>query len=96
MWATSYGRQRQSLRGYLLDEFNPEAVQVPAAYRLNVVVRQEANNLAIQLDNSPTRVNLTVGANFTLSRMLRRPACSTTPPPVAWSATTSAATRSPR
>ena len=64
-----YGRQGNSLRGYLLDEFNPEAVQVPAAYRLNVVVRQEANNLAIQLDNSPTRVNLTVGANFTLTRI---------------------------
>jgi LPS-assembly lipoprotein len=64
-----YGRRGQFMRGYLLDEFNPEGVQVPAAYRLNVVLRQESNNLAIQLDNTPTRVNLALGAVFTLSRI---------------------------
>ena len=64
-----YGRGGNSLRGYLLDEFNPEAVQVPAAYRLNVVVRQETNSLAIQLDNTPTRANLILGASFTLTRI---------------------------
>ena len=48
----SYGRRGQSLRGYLLDEFNPEGVQVPAAYQLDVVLRQESNALAIQLDNT--------------------------------------------
>ena len=53
-----YGRRGQYLRGYLLDEFNPEGVQVPAAYQLDIVLRQESNALAIQLDNTATRANL--------------------------------------
>jgi LPS-assembly lipoprotein len=64
-----YGRRGQFMRGYLLEEFNPEGVQVPAAYRLNLLLRQESNSLAIQLDNTPTRVNLTLGAVFTLTRI---------------------------
>ena len=35
-----YGRRGQYLRGYLLDEFNPEGVQVPAAYQLDIVLRR--------------------------------------------------------
>jgi LPS-assembly lipoprotein len=64
-----YGRRGQFMRGYLLEEFNPEGVQVPAAYRLNLLLRQESSSLAIQLDNTPTRVNLTLGAVFTLTRI---------------------------
>ena len=64
-----YGRQGSFLRNYLLDEFNPKSMQVAAAYRLNVTVREETNTLAIQLDNSPTRANLTLGATFVLTRI---------------------------
>ena len=56
-----YGRRGQYLRGYLLDEFNPEGVQV-SAYQLDIVLRQEINSLAIQLDNTATRANLALGA----------------------------------
>ena len=63
-----YGRRGQDLRGFLLDEFNPEGVQVPAAYQLDIVLRQESNTLAIQLDNTATRANLALGAAFTLKR----------------------------
>ncbi len=63
-----YGRRGQYLRGYLLDEFNPQGVEVPAAYQLDIVLRQESNALAIQLDNTPTRANLALGASFTLTR----------------------------
>lgn len=64
-----YGRQGSFLRNYLLDEFNPKSMQVAAAYRLNVTVRAETNTLAIQLDNSPTRANYTLGATFVLTRV---------------------------
>lgn len=63
-----YGRRGQYLRNYLLDEFNPQGVQVPAAFQLDIVLRQESNALAIQLDNTPTRANLALGATFTLKR----------------------------
>lgn len=63
-----YGRRGQYLRGYLLDEFNPQGVTIPAAYQLDIVLRQESNALAIQLDNTPTRANLALGASFTLTR----------------------------
>ncbi len=63
-----YGRRGQYLRGYLLDEFNPRGVQTPAEYQLDIVLRQESNTLAIQLDNTPTRANLALGAAFTLKR----------------------------
>ena len=45
-----------------------EGVQVPAAYQLDIVLRQESNSLAIQLDNTATRANLALGAAFTLKR----------------------------
>jgi LPS-assembly lipoprotein len=64
-----YGRRGQYLRVYLLDELNPQGVQVPPEYHLDIVLRQESNALAIQLDNTPTRVNLALGAAFTLRRL---------------------------
>jgi LPS-assembly lipoprotein len=66
--AQLYGRRGQYLRGYLLDEFNPKGITVPPAYQLDIVLRQESNTLAIQLDNTPTRANLALGAVFTLTR----------------------------
>jgi LPS-assembly lipoprotein len=63
-----YGRRGQYLRGYLIDELNPAGVQVPPEYQLDIVLRQESNSLAIQLDNTPTRANLALGAAFTLKR----------------------------
>jgi LPS-assembly lipoprotein len=63
-----FGRRGQDLRRYLLDEFNPRGVVVPAAYQLDIVLRQESNTLAIQLDNTATRANLALGAAFTLKR----------------------------
>jgi LPS-assembly lipoprotein len=62
------GRRDQFLRNYLLDEFNPQGMAVAPAYRLGVTVSQQSNALAIQLDNTATRVNLVVGASFTLTR----------------------------
>jgi LPS-assembly lipoprotein len=64
-----YGRRGQYLRGYLLDEFNPQGLTIPPEYQLDILLRQESNTLAIQLDNTPTRANLALGAVFTLKRL---------------------------
>ena len=45
------------------------ACRCRAAYRLDIVLRQESNTLAIQLDNTPTRVNLSWVPSFTLTRI---------------------------
>ena len=63
------GRRGQYLRNYLLDEFNPQGIVVPPAYKLGVVVTRQSNSLAIQLDNTATRVNMIMGASFTLTRL---------------------------
>ncbi|MGD9507699.1 MAG: LPS assembly lipoprotein LptE [Geminicoccaceae bacterium] len=63
-----YGRRGQYLRSYLLDELNPEGVRLSPEYQLDITLRQESNALAIQLDNTPTRANLALGAAFTLRR----------------------------
>lgn len=63
------GRRDNYLRNYLLDEFNPEGVVVPPQYQLDLVLREESNALAIQLDDTATRVNLILGATFTLKRV---------------------------
>ena len=63
-----YGRRGQYFRNYLLDELNPDGLQVPIAYDLAVTLRQEDNPLAIQLDDTATRYNLILGANFVLTR----------------------------
>ncbi len=62
------GRRGVYFRNYLLDELNPDGIQVPGAYDLTVTLRQEQTELAIQLDNSATRYNLILGADFTLTR----------------------------
>jgi LPS-assembly lipoprotein len=62
------GRRGQYFRNYLIDELNPGGLMVPAAYTLEVRLRQEQTALAIQLDNTATRYNLVLGADFALKR----------------------------
>lgn len=62
------GRRGQFLHDYLIDEFNPQGVSVAPAYGLAVQLTRQSSSLAIQLDNTATRVNLIMGASFTLSR----------------------------
>ncbi len=79
-----YGRRGQYLRDYLLDEFNPKGITVPPAYQLDIVLRQESNTLAIQLDNTPTRANLVLGAGLHPHPPLGRRPSSTIPRSAAW------------
>jgi len=67
--AQQSGRRGQYLRNYLLEEFNPQGIVVPAAYRLGIVLTRQSNTLAIQLDNTATRVNMIMAASFTLTRI---------------------------
>lgn len=62
------GRRGQQFRNALIDELNPDGLTVPPQYDLQVRLRQESNSLAIQLDNSATRYNLILGADFVLTR----------------------------
>ena len=62
------GSRGQYFRNALLDQLNPEGIVVPPEYDLEVRLRQESNSLAIQLDNSATRYNLVLGADFVLKR----------------------------
>jgi LPS-assembly lipoprotein len=65
---TLYGRRGVFFRNYLIDELNPDGITVPTAYNLEVRLRQEQNALAIQLDDTATRYNLILGADFALKR----------------------------
>jgi LPS-assembly lipoprotein len=60
------GRLGQLVRNALLDELNPTALQVPPRYRLAVRLGRSNSALAIQLDNTITRYNLTLVARFQL------------------------------
>ena len=62
------GSRGAFFRNYMIDELNPDGIEVPPAYDLDVTLRQQDNALAIQLDNSATRYNLILGASFTLKR----------------------------
>jgi LPS-assembly lipoprotein len=62
------GRRGQLFRNYLIDELNPGGLVVPAAYALEVRLRQEQTALGIQLDDTATRYNLVLGADFALKR----------------------------
>jgi LPS-assembly lipoprotein len=63
-----WGSQGVYFRNYLIDELNPEGLTVPSEYDLTVTLRQQNNELAIQLDDSATRYNLILGASFVLTR----------------------------
>lgn len=66
--APQSGSRDAFFRNYLLDELNPDGATRPPEYDLEVRLRQQDNPLAIQLDNSATRYNLILGADFTLKR----------------------------
>jgi LPS-assembly lipoprotein len=59
-------RLGQLVRNALLDELNPTGVEVPSRYILDVELDRSATALGIQVDNTITRFNLTLNANFQL------------------------------
>jgi LPS-assembly lipoprotein len=63
---TSTGRVGYLVRDTLLDQLNPAGVQVPNRYELQISLTQRSDALAIQLDNTATRYNLTLTARFRL------------------------------
>lgn len=63
---TSTDRLGFLVRDNLLDELNPTGAEVPTRYVLQVSVQQRSSALAIQLDNTATRFNLTLTAQFSL------------------------------
>lgn len=66
------GRLGQQLRIALEDNLDPTASRPPALYDLNVNLRNTNRALAIQLDNTITRYNLTLSAGFELKRKADR------------------------
>jgi LPS-assembly lipoprotein len=62
------GSRGQHFRNYLIDELNPSGTVVAPRYDLAVQLLEEQTDLAIQLDDTATRRNLTLGAVFTLTR----------------------------
>ncbi|MDX6750829.1 LPS assembly lipoprotein LptE [Geminicoccaceae bacterium 1502E] len=68
MVETPRSRVGQILRNQLLDELNPAGLTVPSVYRLIVRLDRERDALAIQLDDTVTRYDLTLLARFELRR----------------------------
>ena len=60
------GRLGYLLRDALLDELNPATADVPPRYVLNVRLSSSARALGIQLDDTITRYNLALTADFQL------------------------------
>ncbi len=60
------GRLGQQLRNALEDNLNPTALETPARYELAIRLTNTNSALAIQLDNTTTRYNLTLTAAFQL------------------------------
>lgn len=61
-------RVGQQLRIALEDNLDPTSSRTPALYDLRIRLRRSNNALAIQLDNTITRFNLTLSASFDLRR----------------------------
>lgn len=59
-------RVGQQIRNHLLDEVNPHGASSTAYYRLEVSATEQKTGLAIEADESVTRINLTVSAEFVL------------------------------
>ena len=57
------------LQNQLIEDLNPSGLSVAKRYRLDVRLRQSRRALAIQLDDSVTRYDLTLAAFFTLGAM---------------------------
>lgn len=60
------GRLGYLVRNALLDDLNPQSLDVPARYVLDVDLTSSATALGIQLDSTITRFNLTLIARFRL------------------------------
>lgn len=60
-------RVGQELRNSLIDRMSTDPTGAPALYHLTVDVNQGQSALAIQADDSITRYNLAMAANFTLA-----------------------------
>ncbi|WP_025897351.1 LPS assembly lipoprotein LptE [Sneathiella glossodoripedis] len=60
------GRVGQIVRNHLLDKVSPRSLPSNAAYQLQVRIREEKENLAIDRSNSSNRNNLTLRANYQL------------------------------
>ena len=54
------------VRSSLLDQLNPAGPAVPSRYLLTISLRRRNSALGIQLNNTITRFNLTLTANFRL------------------------------
>ncbi len=63
---TSTDRLAFLVRDNLMDQLNPSGAEVPTRYLLEVNVQRQSSSLAIQLDNTATRFNLTLTARFSL------------------------------
>lgn len=61
-------RMGQIVRNELMAELNPAGLSVPTRYRLRVRLDRQRDALAIQLDETVTRFNLTLLARFDLRR----------------------------
>ncbi len=61
-------RNGQKLHNLLLDRLNPKGSPARPAYVLSVSLAESRQNLAIRKDESATRANLTLTADFTLLR----------------------------
>lgn len=62
-------REGQILHNYLLTALNPGGQPRFPAYNLDVQLKQTTVNLGIQKDETATRANMTLNANFTLTRL---------------------------
>lgn len=62
------GRFGTGFRNDLLRELNPDGLSLEPTHTLEVRLRRESSELAIQLDDTATRKNLIVAASFSLKR----------------------------
>lgn len=58
----------QQLRNFLLDRLNPRGEPATAIYDLTIALEESRENLAIRKDETATRANLTLRANYVLER----------------------------
>lgn len=59
-------RIRQELRNALLDRLNPGGVQIPKTHRLDIRLQRRRKSLAVQLDDTITRYDMTLNATVSL------------------------------
>ncbi len=65
-------RSGQILRNYLLDGLSPKGLQGPTRYRLQIVLTEPRREVAIQRDNTASRVAYTASVSFRVFDEQRR------------------------